>query len=212
MQKDGVAAAQAVRPYPKHGNQSEFILMAQHRVCPWWVGYLLVNPLRRLMQDPAAILKPYVRLGTTVLEPGPGMGVFTLELARLVGPSGHVIALDVEPRMVEGLKRRAKKAGLLDRIDARAVPANSMALGDLPEKIDFVLAAFVVHEMPAASKFFAEAAKAMKAGATLLLMEPAGHVSEAEFEEQLTAAAAAGLRISGRLSMRGCQAALLQKP
>ncbi len=186
--------------------------MAKHGICPWWVSYFLINPLRRLMQDPAAILAPYVRAGTTVLEPGPGMGFFTLDLARLTGPSGRVIAVDVEPRMIEGLKRRAKRAGLLDRIEARAVPANSMNLGDLREKIDFVLAAFVVHETPAAPAFFAEAAKAMKPAARLLLMEPAGHVSEMEFAEQLKAAAANGLKITERLPMRRCQAALLQKP
>ncbi len=113
--------------------------------------------------------------------------------------------------MIEGLKRRAKRAGLLDRIEARAVPANSMNLGDLREKIDFVLAAFVVHETPAVPAFFAEAAKAMKPAARLLLMEPAGHVSEMEFAEQLKAAAANGLKITERLPMRRCQAALLQK-
>jgi tRNA A58 N-methylase Trm61 len=139
------------------------------------------------------------------------MGFFTLELARLVVPSGRVIASEVEPRMIEVLKRRAKKAGLAGRIDARAVPANSMELGDLGEKIDFVLAGFVVHEMPAAPAFFTEAAEAMKPGATLLLMEPAGHVSDAEFEDELTAAAANGLHIAGRPFLRSCHAALLQK-
>jgi hypothetical protein len=49
-----------------------------HRVCPWWLGYLLVNPLRRLVQNPVALLQPYVAEGMTVLEPGPGMGFFTL--------------------------------------------------------------------------------------------------------------------------------------
>ena len=53
-----------------------------HRVCPWWLGYLLASPLRRLLQDPAAVIKPYVRGGMTVLEPGPGMGFFTVEVAR----------------------------------------------------------------------------------------------------------------------------------
>ena len=41
-----------------------------HRVCPWWLGYLLGAPLRRLMQDPRKVLAPYVREGMTVLEPG----------------------------------------------------------------------------------------------------------------------------------------------
>jgi ubiquinone/menaquinone biosynthesis C-methylase UbiE len=73
-----------------------------HRICPWWLGYILASPLRRLLQDPAALLKPYVREGMTVLEPGPGMGFFTVELARHVGPSGRVIAVDVQPRMIGG--------------------------------------------------------------------------------------------------------------
>jgi hypothetical protein len=47
-----------------------FHVMA-HRVCPWWIGYLLASPLRRwLGQDPAKILSPYVREGMTILEPG----------------------------------------------------------------------------------------------------------------------------------------------
>lgn len=58
-----------------------------HRVCPWWVGYLLASLMRRLLQDLARILAPHVREGMTVLEPGPGIGFFTLELARRVGPA-----------------------------------------------------------------------------------------------------------------------------
>jgi ubiquinone/menaquinone biosynthesis C-methylase UbiE len=82
--------------------------MAEHGVCPWWVGYILASPIRKLAQNPAPMLKPFVRIGMTVLEPGPGMGFFTLELARLVGPEGRVIAVDVQPQMITGLRRRAE--------------------------------------------------------------------------------------------------------
>ena len=71
-----------------------------HRVCPWWLGYLLASPLRRLMYDPARILTPHVREGMTVLEPGPAMGFFTLELARRVGPAGRVVAVDIQEKML----------------------------------------------------------------------------------------------------------------
>lgn len=87
------------------------------RVCPWWLGYFLASPLRRFLQDPGAMVAPYVHSGMTVLEPGPGMGFFTLEVARRVGPHGRVVALDVQPRMIGGLKRRLAKAGLLDRVE-----------------------------------------------------------------------------------------------
>lgn len=56
--------------------------MTKHSVCPWWLGYLLVTPLRRFLHDPEKILGDYVDEGMTVVEPGPGMGFFTAELAR----------------------------------------------------------------------------------------------------------------------------------
>src|ERR1700758_1166897 len=93
------------------------------RVCPWWLGYFLLTPWRKRRQDPHSLLEPYVRAGMTVLEPGPGMGFFTLELARLVAPQGRVNAVDVQSRMLERLKRRAAKAGVAERIDARTVSA-----------------------------------------------------------------------------------------
>src|SRR5271157_3888147 len=76
----------------------------------------------------------------TVLEPGPGMGYFTLELARLVGSSGRVVAVDVQPKMIDRLKRRSAKAGLLDRVEARTAPAESMGITDLHSSVDFTLA------------------------------------------------------------------------
>src|SRR5271157_4636156 len=182
-----------------------------HRICPWWLGYVLASPLRRLLQDPVAILKPYVREGMTVLEPGPGMGFFTLEMARLVGTSGRVVAVDVQPRMIAGLKRRLAKAGLLERTDARLASSDSLGLQDLHGRVDFALAMAVVHEMPSSSRFFAEVAEAMKPGATLLLAEPSGHVSETAFEAELQDAAAAGLEVTDRPAIPRSQAALLRK-
>lgn len=182
-----------------------------HRICPWWLGYVLASPLRRLLQDPAAIVDPYVREGMTVLEPGPGMGFFTLELARRVGANGRVIAVDVQPRMIAGLKRRLAKAGLAERVDARLASESSMGLQDLAGKIDFTLAVAVVHEMPSARRLFAEAAGAMKSGATLLLAEPSGHVKQEMFAGELQAATDAGLTVIERPTVQRSYAALLRK-
>jgi tRNA A58 N-methylase Trm61 len=181
------------------------------RVCPWWIGYFLISPIRRWIQDPAAITAPYVRAGMTVLEPGPGMGFFTLDLARQVGPNGRVVAVDVQPRMIASLKRRAAKAGVLDRIDARVAAPNSMGLGDLRGKADFTLAFALVHEMPSAARFFAEAAEAMKPGGTLLFVEPSGHVDEDKFAEELKDATAAGFKVIDRPLIRRSLTAVLKK-
>jgi ubiquinone/menaquinone biosynthesis C-methylase UbiE len=182
-----------------------------HGVCPWWLGYVLASPLRRLLHNPVQLLSPYVHAGMTVLEPGPGMGFFTLELARLVGPAGRVVAVDIQPRMIASLKRRLSRAGLLERVDARLAPADSMGLADLAGQVDFALACYMVHELPAGNRFFAEVAAALKPGGRLLLAEPAGHVKAPMFEFELQAAAQAGLEISGRPAIRRSRAALLGK-
>jgi len=165
-----------------------------HGVCPWWIGWLLASPIRKLVHDPARLLAPWVREGMTVLEPGPGMGFFTLELARRVGPGGRVVAVDVQPEMLAGLRRRAERAGLAERVDARLATATSLAIDDLAGKVDLVLAFAMVHELPDAEAFFREARRVLAPGGRILVAEPAGHVDEPEFEVTLAAAARAGLR------------------
>lgn len=182
-----------------------------HRVCPWWLGYLLVSPLRRLIEGPARILTPHVGAGMTVLEPGPGMGFFTLDLIRLVGKTGRVIAVDLQPLMLQGLRRRAAKAGLLEHLDTRLAQPNSLGVGDLKGQVDFVFAFHVVHKLPDSAAFFVEAMEALKPAGTLLLVEPAGHVPLVQFEEELKAASAAGLIATGRPTIRRSRAVLLAK-
>ena len=181
-----------------------------HRVCPWWLGYFLLNPFRRLGQDPRKLLEAYVREGMRVLEPGPGMGFFTLELLRMVGNSGCVIAVDIQPKMLAKLERRATKAGLRDRLNARLVSADSMNIEDLHGSVDFILAFAVVHEFPDALRFFTEVAAAAKLGAQLLIAEPSGHVKKEEFEAELRAAEQVGYRIVGHPDIRRSQTALLR--
>jgi SAM-dependent methyltransferase len=147
----------------------------------------------------------------TVLEPGPGMGFFTLELARLVGSSGRVIAVDIQPRMLDGLRRRATKADVLDRLDARLAKADSMGLSDLAGRVDFTLAFAVVHEFPDAASFFREVAWASKPGARLLFVEPRGHVTDALFDTELQAARDAGFRPVEAPSLRRSHTALLER-
>jgi ubiquinone/menaquinone biosynthesis C-methylase UbiE len=167
--------------------------------------------VRRWLENPLPIISPHVREGMTVLEPGPGMGFFTIPLANLVGVSGRVVAVDLQPKMITGLKRRAAKAGVLDRIDARISPADTMDLDDLAGKVDFTLAFAVVHEFPDAPRFFAEVARASKPGASLLLAEPRGHVNDAKFAAELAAAAASAFELAVRPTIRRSHAAVLKK-
>lgn len=181
------------------------------RACPWWLGCLLASPLRRLMANPRKLLAPYVHEGMIVLEPGPGMGFFTVELARWVGAPGRVVALDIQSRMLDGVKRRLAKAGLLERVNIRLVQPDSMGLAELAGAVDFALAFAVVHEMPSASSFSTELSRALKSGGSILFAEPAGYVKAALWDAELEAASQAGFIVADRPHIRCSHAAFLKK-
>ena len=100
-------------------------------VCPHWVGWFLLNPLRRLIHNPDQILASYVSGGMTVLDIGPGMGFFTLPLAGMVGPGGQVIAVDIQADMLSALQRRAQAVHLAERIVTAPLPADLSGAGRL---------------------------------------------------------------------------------
>jgi len=181
----------------------------QNKVCPWWLGYFLASPLRRLVHDPRAIVSPWVKEGMTVLEPGPGMGFFTLELARLVGPTGRVVAVDVQLDMLEGLIRRARRADLKDRIETREAKGQDLGVDDLTGSVDFVLAFAVVHEMPSLDAFLGQTFRALKQGGRMLVAEPKHHVSESAMMRTIAAAEAVGFSREATPSVRGSRSALL---
>ncbi len=146
-----------------------------------------------------------------VLDVGCGMGFFSLPLAKMVGPEGKVICVDVQEGMIKVLRRRAEKANLSSRIEVRLCSPHSLGIDDLQGEIDFVLAFAVVHEMPHPSKAISEITRAMKRGGSLLLVEPKGHVSEKEFGGYLSLAQENSLKETNRLKIRRSFSALLEK-
>lgn len=161
----------------------------QHRVCPWWMGYLLDNPLRRMMHPAHKILGPHVSRGMTVLDFGCGFGLFSLGMARLIGESGQVIAVDVQQKMLDKTMSRAQKAGL-DQI-IQPLLCNGKGIGE-PLVLDFALVCNVLHETPDPATQLAELYDLIKPGGRMLLMEPAGHMSHSEFEGEVEQAGAVG--------------------
>jgi ubiquinone/menaquinone biosynthesis C-methylase UbiE len=181
------------------------------RVCPFWVGYWLVNPLRRFIHKPDKILAPFVADGMTVLDVGPGMGFFSLPMAEMVGPGGKVVCADVQERMLRSLRRRAAAVQLEDRIVLKVSRPDSLCLGDFEGKIDFALVFAVVHEVPDVPTFFEELCAALKPNALCLVAEPKGHVTLPEFEHSMAIAEQNGLHRVGSLEVAWSHAVVLKK-
>ncbi len=180
-----------------------------HSVCPWWMGYLLLNPLRRLGQRPSRILGPLLAPGMTALDIGCAMGYFSLPMARMVGSEGRVICVDLEPRMLTALQRRAARAGLLDRIEPRLCTGDGLGLDDCSDRIDLALAFAVVHEVPDGAGLFAQLYSVLRPSGIVLLAEPRGHVKRCEFDRSLQQAEAAGFRIGEQPTIARSHTALL---
>ena len=89
--------------------------MACH-VCPWRHAYWFDNALRRFVYRIDGMFGPYVKPGMTVMDVGCGMGFNAIGLAKIVGEQGRVIAVDLQPEMLEVLRRRAERAGVAHRI------------------------------------------------------------------------------------------------
>ena len=184
--------------------------MAQ-RVCPWWMGYLLASPIRRLLENPNKMLSGLIEPGMTVLDVGCAMGFFTLPAARMVGHRGRVIAVDLQEKMLNSLRRRARRAGLRERIELRNCGEADLGIDDLANQVDLALAFHVVHEVPEAARFFAQLYPTIKPGGRLLLAEPEGHVSIDEYAATEATARSTGFASLSRPEFKRSRVTLFEK-
>jgi ubiquinone/menaquinone biosynthesis C-methylase UbiE len=172
------------------------------------MGFLIDNPLRRLIHNPEEILGPYVKPGMTAMDVGCGTGLFSIGMAKMVGKQGRVIAVDLQQRMLDGMKRRADRAGMANRIEAHRCEADDLGID---AQADFVLAFAMVHEVPDTKKFLGQVYACLKPNGKFFVAEPRMHVSTSTFEKMLEIAAGVGFRQSEQPQVRRCRAVVFEK-
>ena len=96
----------------------------------------------RLLQDLA--LAP----GSLVLEIGCGTGYMSALLAHLVGPTGRVIALELDPALAEQARQNLAHAGLDGQVQVRLADGSQGSPGDAP--FDAIVLGGSVAEVPQA--------------------------------------------------------------
>ena len=97
---------------------------------------VLEGPDRDAWQDPERIMDALgIADGAVVADVGAGGGWFTVRLAQRVGPNGLVYAQDIQPRMIESINRRVRRAGLTNVQSVIGTPSNPL----LPGPIDALL-------------------------------------------------------------------------
>lgn len=161
-------------------------------ICPAELAGTLDNIFRRLIHNPGKILAPCISDGMTVLDLGCGPGYFTPELARLVGENGRVIAADLQQKMLEKMTGKIRGTDLEKRVIAHLCQSDSIGIS---QKIDFVLAFWMVHEVPDQRKMFDELKSLLNPGGKIFIIEPMIHVSEKSFQKMVTMLESIGLEI-----------------
>ena len=169
--------------------------MAETRVCPWWLAYFFDNPLRRLFQKPEEILSPYLKAGMSALDIGCGMGFYSIAMAKIVGPQGKIISVDLQQKMLDILLKRAKRAGVSERIKPNLAERGNIGVN---EKVHFALAMWMVHEVPGADRFLGQVKACLIEKGKFLIAEPKMHVSASDFQKTLRIAEATGLKVVER--------------
>jgi ubiquinone/menaquinone biosynthesis C-methylase UbiE len=163
----------------------------QHHVCPVENAGILVTIFRKLIHNPAKILKGLISEGITMLDFGSGPGFFTVEAAQMVGDSGKVIAADLQQGMLDILQKRISGKKIESCIKLHKCSESGIGIS---EQVDFVLIFYVLHEVPSQEMFFTEIMQILKPGGKVLLVEPKFHITKQEFEKSVEIAKAHGLK------------------
>jgi predicted methyltransferase len=109
-----------------------------------------------------------LREGMTVAEVGAGTGFFSRRLAKAVGPTGKVYAVDIQPEMLDLLKTYAAKEGITNIVPVLGTETDPR----LPARgVDRILLADVYHELQKPEPMLARIRDSLAPGGTVTLVE-----------------------------------------
>jgi len=166
--------------------------MNNQRICPVENAGGLDNSLRRFFQNPRKILEPFISTEMTVLDLGCGPGFFSVEIAKMLSGQGKVIAADLQDGMLEIIKNKIKGSGLEQKIITHRCGSNT--IGEI-ENVDFVLAFYMIHEVPDQDRLFNELKSILKPNGKIYIIEPRFHVTKKAFEEMMHKVRSIGFEI-----------------
>lgn len=121
---------------------------------------LLEEPSRDGWQKPAEVVMALkLESGDVVADIGTGSGYFVPYLSKAVGPSGRVLAVDIQPEMLAFVERKVGELGLTNVITVLSLEADTRLD---PESVDLALMVDVYHELGSPSSLLSNIRSALK--------------------------------------------------
>jgi ubiquinone/menaquinone biosynthesis C-methylase UbiE len=141
---------------------------------PEFMANLIDNPFRRKIQPPyETAVRHGIQEGMRVLDIGPGNGTYTIAAAKRVGSSGEVVAIDIEPKMIDRVQKRIETEGIKN-IHARVADVYDLPFEDASFDLSYMIT--VINEIPDIPRALGEIRRVLKPGGSLvfseLLMDP----------------------------------------
>jgi ubiquinone/menaquinone biosynthesis C-methylase UbiE len=144
------------------------VAVAQRPLPETHSGYIrsLEEPQRVEWQKPDEVMaKLGLQTGDVVADIGSGSGYFTVRFARAVGPRGKVYAVDIDPEMLDYLRRRAQMDNLKNIQLVHASPHDPQLP---PSALNLVFICDTLHHISERSSYFPLLAKALRPGGRLV--------------------------------------------
>ncbi len=164
--------------------------------------------IRKWFHNPYKMFQGLIKSGDTVVDIGCGPGTFTIEMSHMAGETGGVVAVDLQQEMLNMCKVKAEKKGLSTKIKLHKCDSDKIALD---VQADFILAFYMVHELPDQAAFFKEVAAMLKPGGLFLMVEPIFHVTKQDFKQQTALAQQYGLSVDEERKITFSKSVVLKK-
>jgi ubiquinone/menaquinone biosynthesis C-methylase UbiE len=137
-----------------------------------------------------------IKPGQTIADLGAGSGYYSFRIAPLVGPTGKVLAIDIEPAMLEVITQRASRERIAN---VAAVRASVRDPNLAPGSVDLLFMVDVYHELEYPYEVMTKVRAALKPGGRVALIEyraedpqvaikPVHKMSERQVRRELEAA------------------------
>lgn len=163
-------------------------------VCPFQHSGTLDAKYRRILQNPAIFLHPFIHKGMNVLDLGCGTGFCTFDIARLLDGEGKVVAADLQTEMLNKVKQKAADFKFKELISFHKCEPESVNWEG--EKFNLVLLFYMFHEIPNKIHLLNELKLLLQEGGKILISEPKFHVNSNLFLKESQIAIECGYKVA----------------